>query len=114
MQESSLHRALAKKDFTQSSSEPLTVIKITQKLLYMTPPEPSPIYRLSGYAIAVTSPGCWWFTRTHFPPSTIQHSHAEILSPLTKCVQIEENHFPTNKQERIMGYILSFSCDDQQ
>lgn len=47
-------------------------------------------------------------------PSTIQHSYTEIHSPFKKCVQRERNHFPTNKQERIMGYIPSFSCDDQQ
>lgn len=47
-------------------------------------------------------------------PSTIQHSYAEIPSPIKKCIQTERTHFPTNKQERIMGYIPSFSCDDQQ
>lgn len=47
-------------------------------------------------------------------PSAIQHNYAEIHSPFKKCIQREKNHFPTNKQERIMGYIPSFSYDDQQ
>lgn len=44
------------------------VIKLTQKFLYMAPLESCPTHGLPGHAIAVTSPGCWWFTRTHFTP----------------------------------------------
>lgn len=67
MQESSLQNTDKGRHHTELISA-TAVIKMTQKLLYMAPLDTPPTPSLSGHAIAMTSPGCWWLTRTHPSP----------------------------------------------
>lgn len=89
-------------------------IKITQKLLYMAPLGTSPRHCLSGHAIAVTSPGCWWFTGTHFTHQLFNTAMQKFTLHSRNVFKERGIIFLLYKQERIMGYIPRFSCDDQQ
>lgn len=90
------------------------VIKITQKPLYMAPLETSSTHSLPGHAIAVTSPGYWWFTRTHFTHQLFSTAMQKFTLHSRNAFRERGIIFLLYKQERIMGYIPSFSCDDRQ
>lgn len=98
-----------KQDFTKCLPEPQLVTKITPEFLY-TMSLKTPLHFPSQKG------SCGNMAAGGSPEDTFFNYPAQLRrnSLLKKCILIEGNHFPTNKQERIMGYILSFSCDDQQ